>query len=187
MISPIVPAPVLSRPTVVDGIGQSGLRVEIEVTADERRALAQLNGLPEVQSFTASFLLRPEPRGGVGVVGEVRAKVVQTCVVSLDPFEADVASPVDVHFLPEAQVAAHRAARLKRLSDPSNTDVEEDEPDSVRDGRIDLGALAAEYLTIGLDPYPKKPGVEFVEPVPHAAEPDASPFAVLKALKREGD
>ena len=183
MSSADLPAPVLSRPVLVDGIAQTGLSVTVDASVDERRALALLNGLADVQNFAATFLLRPEPRGGVGVTGEVRARVVQTCVVSLDPFEAEISVPVDVHFLPEEQAAALRAARLKRLSDPSNTDQEEDEPDIVRDGRIDLGALASEYLTIGLDPYPKKPGAAFVEPAPREAEPDGSPFAVLKALK----
>ena len=28
-------------------------------------------------------------------------------------------------------------------------------------GRVDLGALTAEFLSLGLDPYPEKPGVEF--------------------------
>ena len=27
--------------------------------------------------------------------------------------------------------------------------------------QIDLGALAAEFLALGLDPYPRKPGVAF--------------------------
>ena len=45
------------------------------------------------------------------------------------------------------------------------------------DGRIDLGALAAEFFALGLDPYPRKPGAEFVAP-PEPAPPD-SPFAAL--------
>ena len=38
------------------------------------------------------------------------------------------------------------------------------------DGKIDLGALAAEFFALGLDPYPRKPGAEFVAP-PEAAAP----------------
>ena len=50
-------------------------------------------------------------------------------------------------------------------------------------GRIDLGALTAEFLALGLDPYPRKPGVAF-EPHEEAAE---KPLAALHRLKgREG-
>ncbi len=47
-------------------------------------------------------------------------------------------------------------------------------------GRIDFGALTAEFLALGLDPYPRKPGVAF-EPVSAGEEP--LPFADLAALK----
>lgn len=176
--------PVLSRPVDVTSIGEG---FEIAVTAEpaERAALAALNGLPEVRSLHATLRLRPERRGGVRVTGEVRAEVVQTCVVTLDPFEAAVAEPVDVHLLPEAALASVRAARAA-LS-PEALEMEDDEPDAIEGGRIDLGALTAEHLTLGLDPYPKKPGVQFAEPAPRDADPDVSPFAALKALKNNTD
>jgi len=56
---------------------------------------------------------------------------------------------------------------------------DEDDPDPVIDGKIDLGALATEFFALGLDPYPRKPGVEFVAPA-ESAPPD-SPFAALAA------
>ena len=59
----------------------------------------------------------------------------------------------------------------------------EDEPDPLVDGKIDLGALAAEFFALGLDPYPRKPGVAF-EP-PAEPEPQATPFAVLRGGKKE--
>ena len=41
-----------------------------------------------------------------------------------------------------------------------------DPPDEIGNGRIDLGALTAEFLALGLDPYPRKPGVSFGESAP---------------------
>ena len=115
------------------------------------------------------------------------ARVRQICVVSLDEFVSDVAEPVDVRFAPEAEVEELAAARAAR---PGGDDEDlEDLPDPIVNGRVDLGSLAAELLVLGLDPYPRKPGVAFPDPVPDAAEElDASPFAALKALKgRDGD
>ena len=34
-------------------------------------------------------------------------------------------------------------------------------PDEIVNGQIDLGAITAEFLVLGLDPYPRKPGVDF--------------------------
>ena len=58
---------------------------------------------------------------------------------------------------------------------------EEDPPDPIVDGKVDLGALAAEFLALALDPYPRKPGAEFA--APEVAEPD-SPFAELARLAK---
>ena len=38
---------------------------------------------------------------------------------------------------------------------------ETDEPDFYRNSRIDLGGIVAEHVALGLDPYPRAPGVEF--------------------------
>ena len=59
----------------------------------------------------------------------------------------------------------------------------EEPPDPIIEGRIDLGALAAEFLALGLDPYPRKPGVDFAAPADASAP--ASPFAVLGRRGRQ--
>ncbi|MDP2117169.1 MAG: DUF177 domain-containing protein, partial [Brevundimonas sp.] len=50
----------------------------------------------------------------------------------------------------------------------------------IENGQIDLGQYAVEQLALRLDPFPRKPGAEFVQP-PEPVE--ISPFAVLKRLK----
>ena len=47
---------------------------------------------------------------------------------------------------------------------------------------LDLGTLATEFLVLGIDPYPRKSGVEFA---PLTVGEDApKPFAALEALKK---
>lgn len=60
-----------------------------------------------------------------------------------------------------------------------------DPPDPITDGKIDLGTLASEFLTLGLDPYPRKPGVSFEPPggLGVDAAADESPFSILRKLK----
>ena len=51
-------------------------------------------------------------------------------------------------------------------------------PDEIVNGQIDLGALTAEFLALGLDPYPRKPGVDFSYQDP--ADEKDSPFAASR-------
>ena len=54
-------------------------------------------------------------------------------------------------------------------------------PEPLIDGVVDLGALATEFLILGLDPYPRKPGAVFE--LPQDVKPDPGPFAALAGLQ----
>jgi len=157
-----------SRPTRVQPLPRDGLKIEIEANAAERAALARLNRLPGIERLRASFQIT-KWRRGVQVEGELSARVTQTCVVSLEPFDADIDEPIDAKFLP----AEAMSANPESIAD-------EDAPDELIDGKIDLGALASEFLALALDPYPRKPGVAF-EPPAQGNERE-SPFSRLRAL-----
>ena len=74
------------------------------------------------------------------------------------------------------------------LQDSSDGEGDEDElavedpPELIVNGTIDLGALATEFLVLGLDPYPRKAGAVF-EPVLAPTDPEDHPFAALAKLK----
>jgi uncharacterized metal-binding protein YceD (DUF177 family) len=174
-------APPFSRRVRVDALPAEGRSQTIEASPDERATLAALNRLPAIASLAATFAMRRSGRGGVRVTGEVHAEVTQVCVVSLEPFAATVDEPVDVRFAP-----AEDARPPRRDVDDGDEIVEvggEDPPDPIVDGKIDLGALAAEFLALGLDPYPRKPGVAFDLPEPQGGED--SPFAALAKPKEK--
>jgi hypothetical protein len=50
-------------------------------------------------------------------------------------------------------------------------------------GMVDLGALATEFLILGIDPYPRKADAVFAGS--SAGEGPANPFAALAALKKK--
>ena len=160
-------APEFSRPLRVEPLPRDGLVQEIEANAAEREALAKLNNLPAIARLTARFTVT-KWRRGVEVEGELSARVTQTCVVSLEPFDTDIEEPIEVRFLPQDPAA------------PPPAVLDENAPDPLVDGRIDLGAIASEFLTLALDPYPRKPGVAFE--APGDAPGPESPFAGLRAL-----
>ena len=162
-----------SRVVRVDALPQDGQTVTIEATPAEREALASSFELPAIAALTATLRIEPWGRGGARVTGAVHGELTQICVVSLEPFPATVDEAVDVQFAPQAPVESRPPAAKETLSLAG-----EDEPDPIIDGRIDLGALAAEFFALGLDPYPRKPGASF-DP-PHDATEEDSPFAALR-------
>jgi uncharacterized metal-binding protein YceD (DUF177 family) len=177
----------LSRPFAVDRL-RHGEDVDFVVEADaaERAGLARIDDLVGIERLTGRFRIAREGAAGVHVVGDVDAEVIQTCVVTLEPFAAAVREAVDLHFVPEAESAAAEAAAIRAGAD-DEIDVADvpDPPDPIVDGRIDLGAITAEFLTLGLDPYPRKPGASFDATgfeLPAEGQP-ASPFAALQRLR----
>lgn len=189
--------PPFSRPLLVEDVPPEGMDLTISATDAERHALAVEHGLEGLAKLEGSLHVEPWRKDGLAVTGEMRARVTQICVVTLDRFDSEIVEPIDVKFAPgvsaqssgvPSQGAANRAQRrapqFEGMSAPKADFEGEDPPDPIVNGQIDVGALVAEFLALGLDPYPRKPGVEFEEPRP-AGEADLaeSPFSKLQALK----
>ena len=109
---------------------------------------------------------------GMRATGRVYATVGQTCVVSLEAMENLVDEPIDVIFAPSP---------AGDVADENEAFDADEPPEALVDGSADLGAIAAELLLLGIDPYPRKPGAAFAPPVEESA--GTNPFAVLAKLK----
>jgi len=171
-----------SHPVSAGTIPSDGKHFRLQADAEARRRLAEKLGIPEVASLTAELELRPLRRGTFGLRGSVHAEVVQTDVVTLDPVAQLVAEEIDLTLLPaeEAESAGPAQGSPHDAEAAADTDV-------YRDGRIDLGAIVAEHLALGLDPYPRAAGVAFDEHIEDDPAADPSPFAALAALKTGKD
>lgn len=181
--------PPFSRPLRVDDVPESGLELKVVANEGERERLARADDLVDLALLEADLHIVRRGKAGLRVTGEVRATVTQTCVVSLEPFETQTREAIDLVFVPQAEAEeahARAAAEIAAAHDKAMALAEQpDPPDPIIDGKIDLGAICAEFFALGLDPYPRKPGVVFVEPAP-ATDDDApgSPFAMLQKLKK---
>ena len=165
-----------SVPVAVDDIPETGLHLEIDAPEPVRAEIAGLAGLRELGRLSGVFDLTR--RGaGVRVTGNVSARVGQTCVVTLEPVESDIDEPVDLRFAPRPVAPA--SAKSETVAAHTS---DEDPPDPLFGGKLDLGAIATEFLLLGIDPYPRKPDAEFA-PV-KAGDATAKPFAALEALKK---
>ena len=161
--------PELHRPLAVDRVGPRGLDMTVVADPAECAAIAERLKLPAVGGLTCRFRLTAAPQGRVAVKGELHARITQTCVVSLDPFDSVLAERFEVLCVPAG------------LQDEANDDPESVDELPYAGHEIDLGEAAVEQLALALDPYPHKPGAELPEAPSEAEE---NPFAALARLRR---
>ena len=173
-------SPAWHVPVAVADVTEAGSHFELAANAEVRAAVAKLAGLRDLPRLAASFDVTR--RGaGLHVVGRVYATVGQSCVVTLEPLVNEVDETIDVVFAPQPLAAASGESTQAR--DGLREDGA-DGPEPLVAGRVDLGVLATEFLIVGLDPYPRKPGAIF-EP-PQDVMPQEGPFAALADLKKDG-
>jgi uncharacterized metal-binding protein YceD (DUF177 family) len=162
---------------------------KIEANDAERVALAKRFDLIALESFTAEGSLTTLDGGRRALLrGHIAAKVVQRCVVTLEP----VADEIDEDFsLDYADDAAAAVIEKELELDPEAADP----PDPLEDEAVDIGEAAAEHLALALNPYPRVPDArlpgEPAEEPPTPEEsagstPKNSPFMALTRLVRKG-
>ena len=163
----------LSRPIPVEQLGTQVKSLKIDADDGERRAIAGRLGLLSLPRLAAELEIRRRDMDGaveVSVTGSFEASVERNCVVSLEPFVADLRGEVDERFSSAGEAMdSMEDFDLDRL----------DEPEPLPEGHLDLGELLVQLLSLELEPYPRKPDAVLSE-ADSDGEQSNSPFAVLK-------
>lgn len=147
----------------------------LEADDAARAGVARLLGLVSIDALSADITVRPW-MDGAEVQASFEADLTQTCSVTADDFEETAEGEFIVRVLPPGSPNAPQEPE-----DEIELDLEADDPPDVLEGEeIDLAGYVVEHLSLALDPFPRKPGAEFIAPKDDA---DLSPFAVLKRLK----
>jgi hypothetical protein len=158
--------PELSRPFAIERMGEAS-RVTVTASAVECEAVAARLGIVAVALLTCQFALRRWEGATVQAHGQLRAGVRQSCVVTMEDFDTDIAEDFEVRFVPEGM---------------ETEEIDLDAPDEIpyAGASIDLGEAAVEQLALCLDPFPKKPGAVLPEATDDVAD---HPFAGLRQLR----
>lgn len=164
-------SPPFSDPVRINQIG-SGITRELVPDEATRERIRRALDLAALDEFTAELTLAPA-REGWRLTGHVRAEAVQTCGLSLEPL------PVSI----DRAFAIDLAETVEREDDEVEITLDDNAPDEIEDGIVDLGIYAVEQLALSLDPFPRKAGAVFVQPEEPA---EVSPFAVLRKLHPDG-
>jgi uncharacterized metal-binding protein YceD (DUF177 family) len=165
-----------SEPLRLHQIG-AGVQRRLTPDAEARKRVARVLDLQALDLFEADINLVPTVSGW-RLDGRVVADAVQTCGLTLEP--------LPVHVDRKFSVQMVEATERDDADDEGEIDLEldDDSPDQIEGGSLDLGQYAVEQLALSLDPFPRKPGAVFEQP----REPgEISPFAVLKSLQSRDD
>lgn len=177
-----------SKIVPISSIGRQGLKATFAANAEERKALAERFGISELLEFDGQYFLnRDADADDFLLEGTFRARLVQPCVLTLEPVEEDVAGEFRVLFLSDHDEDEELSAEAEQRF------AEEDIEPLVGDS-IDVGEVVAQYLAMSINPYPRKPGARVEDASTdrvsvqseEAALAERSPFAGLKILQDGG-
>ena len=172
-------SPLIEIESLLDG----ETRISFEADVGERTKVAARLGLVSLDHLHGDLRIRPETDGDtVCIWGELCAKLTQTCVVTLEPLSSEIKAPVEWRF-----------AKDVAYNGDGDIDLEsEDPPEPIIDGTIDIGEALTQQLALEIDPFPRKPGIPYVnltrsgKPV-YSAPESQHPFAALGRMRDQTD
>jgi uncharacterized metal-binding protein YceD (DUF177 family) len=175
----------IERIVDLDRLGANGTAVDIVASDGERAALAKRFGFLGLPAFAARVTVDRRIGSQIVVEGRLRGKIVQACVLTLDPVTQELDD-------------AFRLVFKKDLTDERDPESGEavlsahaDSPEPLSGNLLDVGEIVAEQLSLMADPYPRRPGAKLEDVLPRprgggrkgASEQRRHPFAGLAALR----
>ncbi len=156
--------------------------VTFSANEKQKKFFSQILEIKTLKSLKASFNIERKNNNEAHLSGRIQAHITQLCVISLESIHNELDFLLKRHL-------------VKELSVPINNNEERwenlESDQDVWDGKnIDLTAIIIEELTININPYPRKKGVNMVNMNKvetnidaTQAEKKAHPFAALEQLK----
>ncbi|HZP99404.1 MAG TPA: DUF177 domain-containing protein [Reyranella sp.] len=177
----------IERIVDLDRMGPGGSALEIAASEGERAALARRFGFLGLPAFSARVTVDRALGGQIVVEGRLRGKIVQACILTLDPVAQELNETFRLVFKRD----------FVEEKDPESGDAvvsaQADAPEPLEGNLLDVGEIVAEQLSLAADPYPRKPGVSLDDVMPKPAvrrggrpppkEQKRHPFAGLAALR----
>lgn len=176
----------------VKGIDAKGQALSIEPTEAERTRLIRRLGLLALDDCQANLKLSLNDGHIIHVKGVVTAKARQSCVMTLETVETAVREEFEAWYADPQQVVSLNKARRDQKIRKGHVEIpladEREDPEPIVGGKIDVGELVTQYLSLGIDPYPRAPGVELpdgedLKTVHEDPSVIKNPFAALKDWK----
>lgn len=152
-----------------------------KLKADDKQLeyITNILKVPSVKSFEAEMevKLHKKELHTLTVKGKACAQIEQTSVISLENFVKT--------YSPEFEVIFDTSLTAKDLQE-TEFEFDDDVPDIIIGGQIDLAEIAMEQVALVIDDFPRQEGetFEFKSEFDEETTKAANPFAVLEKLKK---
>ena len=155
-------------------VPEAGLERRRTVSADDCRALAETLAVSAIDSMSATYRISAKSSGRYRLDGRITARVVQPCVVTLDPVTQTIDEPLSFELWPADQIPKEERTEVEVDLD--------DAPEPYSGTTLPVGRLVYEVLAAAIEPFPRSENAELdATATPEPAK--QSPFAVLATLK----
>lgn len=175
----------IERIVDLDKMANQGAALDIVASDKERAALAKRFGFLDLPAFSARVTIDRRLGGQVIVEGRLRGRLVQACVLSLEPVSQDLDDVFRLVFKEDA------LDERDPESGEAVVSAQADAPEPLTGNLLDVGEIVAEQLSLTAEPYPRRPGVKLEDVMPKlrnsgrrtVPEQRRHPFAGLAALR----
>ncbi len=167
-----------SYPLKLEDIKQSVQKYNLKASKEDLTYIAELMKVPAVKSFVSEINVQLHGKERIlNVWGSIHAEIEHISVVSLEHF----VRPYDIDFEVKFDTSLKPAAVVEE-----EFDIDDEIIDSLKDGGIDLGAIALEQLALELDDFPRQEGevFNFKSEFDEETTIKANPFSILKKIKK---
>lgn len=163
------------------------VRQRIEADESERAALAARFDIVSVDRLVADIAVtRAGDKVRYHVTGTLTADVTQESVSGGTTVPDHIEEEFEAWFADTTSVALFDKAKRGKVEEDIGGEIEmrdeKDDPESVIDGMIDIGEVAAQFMGLALNPYPRSDGENPQDYIENEGKSE-NPFAVLAALK----
>ncbi len=180
----------LSRPFDLEKIKKE---FSLDIKADEKECsdLAKRFQIKQINMFEANCMISRLDKKQVGdfqLKGKLFASVIQQCVMTLDDIEEKIEEDFLIIFCNGTDPSDENSGTADLEIDPNDDDIE-----YIGSPNVDIGEYLAEYLSLALNPYPKRSkidrsalGYEILSDDQELFEEEKkNPFGVLADLKHK--
>ena len=179
----------------VDDVERTPKVYNFQADETQRINLARRLMVVSVERAQAAVTVQKLGGGVFHVIGHVDAEITQSCVVSLAPVQSHVEDDFEGWFGDKGAAVNFAKAKSDREAKKGHIEAEildeAVDPEPIIGGKMDVGELATQYLSLAIDPYPHAQGVssEYLAAPSGAPEAGAeirkNPFDALKDWKEK--
>ncbi len=180
----------------VSSLGNGKQQFSLSLPEDCMVELADFLDIVAVKDINCDLVIKHQDgQHLVHVHGDINANIVQECAHSLEPISVNIKEEFDSYFADCDQAVPFSKAKKELFSKYGVEDLpvldEEEDPEPIVNGKIDLGGVIVQFLSLSIDPYPHN------EDNPSSFEKDdeeqkdssarENPFAALKDWNKKKD